>query len=599
MKAADLKLRRRLLWAAAFLGAALFAVAVVTGATLYAAFGLGSWLVLAITILLGLRFRLAQLMAAVMQLTSNAETQQKAETKHKGDLRNSLELAFDELARLRKQIERRRDEEVRDRRFRLRVHEKLALNERAAIARSSALAGVLSKVEAHQGRLETALTTLRRSTVDSQVLSLRAFQDIDELIVKLDAKQIKSESALQELRRSTIDSQTLTLRAFQDLGEASGSLEIRQTELKEVVRDMRRSLVDSQALTLRAFQDLGEAASRLHSAQVEAEAVLCDMRRSAVDSQTLTLRAFQSFEEVTSKLEAKQEAIAQQTRLDLQNVTSLLAGKHEQLRPSLENVLVPMHEELGVLHAEVTQALQAHARLLGSDKELRQLFRRGADWLRYETAHEMGALQALNSLHLFERPVPLLGGWALDPTLMLELVQHILAARPECVVECGSGVSTVWIAAALKRAGRGKLIALEHDPVYVSKGRELLDEHGLSDVAAVVNAPLETIEVDGRSWSWYSAAATGSLPEIDLLLVDGPPGNTGPMARYPALPVLAPQLRDGAVVAIDDFQRKDEKKMLGRWRKNHTQLGEPRILTTYAALCEWRKKKGAAERRSS
>jgi hypothetical protein len=49
------------------------------------------------------------------------------------------------------------------------------------------------------------------------------------------------------------------------------------------------------------------------------------------------------------------------------------------------------------------------------------------------------------------------------------------------------------------------------------------------------------------------------IDEIDLLLVDGPPGSLGEMARYPALHVLESQLASNAVVILDDADRPDER----------------------------------------
>jgi hypothetical protein len=76
------------------------------------------------------------------------------------------------------------------------------------------------------------------------------------------------------------------------------------------------------------------------------------------------------------------------------------------------------------------------------------------------------------------------------------------------------------------------------------------------------------------------------LPEIDLLLVDGPPGSAGTQARYPALPVLSDRLADGAIVVLDDFSRADETTIVERWcaeipglARSFAILGDQAILT--------------------
>src|ERR1700722_8692814 len=50
-------------------------------------------------------------------------------------------------------------------------------------------------------------------------------------------------------------------------------------------------------------------------------------------------------------------------------------------------------------------------------------------------------------------PLPLPGGWAASTDLLGELMRAIAVRRPQCVVELGSGVSTLVIAAALRANG--------------------------------------------------------------------------------------------------------------------------------------------------
>ena len=70
----------------------------------------------------------------------------------------------------------------------------------------------------------------------------------------------------------------------------------------------------------------------------------------------------------------------------------------------------------------------------------------------------------------------------------------------------------------------------------------------------------------GSQWfQWYEVDAFRDLNEIDLLLVDGPPGSLGETARYPALHVLESRLAPNAVVILDDADRPDEQGIVRRW----------------------------------
>jgi predicted O-methyltransferase YrrM len=164
--------------------------------------------------------------------------------------------------------------------------------------------------------------------------------------------------------------------------------------------------------------------------------------------------------------------------------------------------------------------------------------------------------------------------WAASPDFLAELVRHALSAKPRTVVECSSGTSTVVLARCMQMNGGGKVYSLEHDPVYARQTRDQLSRHGLSEFAEVVDAPLQAMALDGADWTWY---ATGALPaslEIDMIAIDGPPKTTGPLARYPAGPVLFPQLAPQAAVFLDDSDRPDETAILQRWRQEFPTLAQ-------------------------
>jgi predicted O-methyltransferase YrrM len=159
---------------------------------------------------------------------------------------------------------------------------------------------------------------------------------------------------------------------------------------------------------------------------------------------------------------------------------------------------------------------------------------------------------------------PLNLGWQLSSQAMHEVVRHVLLEQPKVVVECGSGASTMWIGRALRRVGEGRVIALENSADWVAIVTGLLQHEGLSGVE-IRHAPMEPIQVAGHEQPWYSDSAIADVEEIDLLLVDGPPGRTNKLARYPAVPALRDKLRPGATVMLDDCHRRDEKETLRKW----------------------------------
>ena len=236
----------------------------------------------------------------------------------------------------------------------------------------------------------------------------------------------------------------------------------------------------------------------------------------------------------------------------------------------------------GDRHRELTDALAAQqkAAAIGTDK-----------LLRAQTA-EVEALVQLFQGFTPRAPMPSSGGFALNPTDLLDLLHLIRTRRPagDCrggarssrspgsprswrrstcwrprlVLELGSGTSTVWLGYALEQVG-GRLVSLDHDPRFAEKTRAALAALGLDAVAEVRDAPLRPVVLDDRSFSWYDPDALADLREVDLLLIDGPPERTGRDARYPALPVLKDRLADTATIVFDDAHRHDEQVALRRW----------------------------------
>lgn len=167
-------------------------------------------------------------------------------------------------------------------------------------------------------------------------------------------------------------------------------------------------------------------------------------------------------------------------------------------------------------------------------------------------------------------PIPAGDGWAAAPDLLLYLVEQIRSRRPSLVIELGSGTSTLWLATALRTFDiPGQVVSLEHDPGYHEHTVHAVHRLGLDDIAQVRLAPLERHTIHGETWPWYAESAWRDLGGCGLLFVDGPPGPTGPLARYPAVPLLADALTPDAVVVLDDYDRDEEKVLAARWIQQH------------------------------
>jgi predicted O-methyltransferase YrrM len=117
---------------------------------------------------------------------------------------------------------------------------------------------------------------------------------------------------------------------------------------------------------------------------------------------------------------------------------------------------------------------------------------------------------------------------------------YILArTRPaKVIVEFGTsfGISGIHLAAAVRDAGGGRLIATELDPLKAEQAARNFRACGLSDV------------IDLRVGDAFETLGSDIGGSIDLLLLDG-----WKEAYLPMLKFLEPQLSSGALVVADDL----------------------------------------------
>jgi Methyltransferase domain len=201
-----------------------------------------------------------------------------------------------------------------------------------------------------------------------------------------------------------------------------------------------------------------------------------------------------------------------------------------------------------------------------SEKDQNQEYQRNQDYRQIESF-----------LSLFftlkpSLPLPDTRGWAASPDLLKKITEVILIEKPSLVIEASSGVSTLVIAYCLKKLGKGKVVSLEHDVKYAAISQSLISFHGLEDIATIVYAPLKGFESNDQRWLWYNTDRLKIDQPIDLLVVDGPPGNMQKLSRYPALPLLYRHLNNKSTIILDDGHREDEKKIVALWEKEFSHI---------------------------
>lgn len=183
------------------------------------------------------------------------------------------------------------------------------------------------------------------------------------------------------------------------------------------------------------------------------------------------------------------------------------------------------------------------------------------------------ALLNLHSLIDVRGRLPASREYTASPDLLLAYVSEVLTRRPSLIVECGSGLSTLWAGYAAERCGAGaRVVALEDAEEYVRGSRELVAAHGLEGCVEIRHTPIKAVDIDGEKYPWYDPGLLHDLNDISILFVDGPVGALAPQARYPALPMLREKLAPGALIIVDDAEREEESALVSRWQEEWPEL---------------------------
>ena len=179
---------------------------------------------------------------------------------------------------------------------------------------------------------------------------------------------------------------------------------------------------------------------------------------------------------------------------------------------------------------------------------------------------------------------------------LVAVCNDVVLSDRRCVVEVGSGTSTVLLARLLHQrwpAGGHRHVAVEHDLAWARWVSDQLVREGLADRTTVLHVPLAAHPHGQAGLPWYDDdllrvgldAALAGEP-VDLLVVDELPADTADkvLARYPALPALHARLAPGATVVLDDVERPGEQEVLNRWEREFEVRFERRAATAGVAL---------------
>jgi hypothetical protein len=150
-------------------------------------------------------------------------------------------------------------------------------------------------------------------------------------------------------------------------------------------------------------------------------------------------------------------------------------------------------------------------------------------------------------------------GWSASAGFLVTMVDWF-GRTSGGVVECGSGLSTLLLAALAAHTGR-HVLTLEHDPQWAERVRRAVPRR----VRSAVEIELAPLRAYG-DFDWYTIKGLTPAAPIGLVVCDGPPGSTRG-GRYGLGPVLGPMLAEDCVVLIDDTHRLADRSAVERWQE--------------------------------
>ena len=159
--------------------------------------------------------------------------------------------------------------------------------------------------------------------------------------------------------------------------------------------------------------------------------------------------------------------------------------------------------------------------------------------------------------------------WSLPPRFIEHVLNEIVINHKKEIVEFGSGYSTICIAQFLKSfKAEIKFYSIESDLKWFELIKQKLIEYEIYDYVHLVYVPIKVNKGLGDNL-WYDVKVLEKLlthlPEIDLVVVDGPVGAATKNSRMPAIPYLKDRLCNSATIFLDDTNRVDEKFIIESW----------------------------------
>lgn len=183
----------------------------------------------------------------------------------------------------------------------------------------------------------------------------------------------------------------------------------------------------------------------------------------------------------------------------------------------------------------------------------------------------MVSYQELEKLLGFSTTLPVVEKWSAAADFLKIISDYCLQNKPETIVECSSGTSSLVLSQCCQINQYGHVYSLENGEEFVTRTQDYLATHLFEKYCNIIHAPLKGYHLGSEQYQWYDLK---NLPDIkiDMLVVDGPPGFLQDKSRYPALPLLHDLMSENCTVFLDDAAREDEQEIVSTWLREYPEF---------------------------
>jgi len=441
---------------------------------------------------------------------------------------------------------------------------------------------------------------------------------VRQLREQLDAVQAEAETlkvGMEEVKEEARKAASIAEDEKTKLAERHQQAEQAQKQAEEELQQHKKSLNSrKQELTAKTdelekqkirFESLEQENAHLKD-QVQQLQSQLSARTKEGEELTKKLESEQqahekALEAVNDKLSAEQKAHAE-TREELQKHKTYLANRKQQLSET-EQKLEQLGQQLKEQSASSQRFDQLEAKLAGITRNITGHM----DKQLHSTSQQLESSIALQG-YLQGGQLPMKpAGPSLSANMALYMAEQIETGQYDLIIEFGSGASTGFLArTVLKRLANSngdtqrlgyqqgkeaggkelafispdeddlpkRIISFEHRKEQSAKIEQSLTAAGLQHVVELVHAPLVDYQHQDHHFLHYGCEKTlerlASLYEGRtakfLVLVNGPPSKTGPMARFPALPKLLNTLGIHKMdIVFGDSVGDDANTLTERW----------------------------------